>query len=102
MVIATILRYNPESGEAYYQRYELQNQGKGTIQEIIRSIYTELDQTLAFRDYNCFQGVCACCMVKLNGKNIKSCSTFVNDGDEITIGPINQGKIIKDLVTTFQ
>ena len=44
---------------------------------------------------------CTTCILKLNGKSVKSCSTPVEPNSEIQIDPVTSGEVIRDLVVDF-
>lgn len=72
-----------------------------TVLAILRYIFRSLDPSLAFRDYDCYQGVCMSCLMVINGKQLRACSTLVEPGQEVTIEPISGHPLIKDLVVSF-
>ena len=60
-------------------------------------IYQNQDGTLAYYDHaGCSLGICGRCAGKVNGKPGLVCQTPV-EGD-ITVEPLNQEKVLKDLV----
>lgn len=71
-----------------------------TVQGVLRYIYKNIDSTLAFRDYNCFLGVCSACVVRVNGKTVRACKTSLVKDANILIEP-PKGKVIRDLVSDF-
>jgi len=100
---AKILRFDPDKDEKpYYQSYEVPIDHQITVHELLNIIHRNHDGTLAFRDFKCFKGMCTTCMLKLNGKSIKSCSTRVEPDSEIQIEPVTGGDVIRDLVVDFK
>ncbi len=97
---AVILRCDPVSGAAgSWQSYEIPADEPQTILNILRHIQKECDSSLAYRDYQCYQGTCASCVVEADGVNARGCCTVVRPGDTVRIGPMKGKKVIKDLVT---
>lgn len=72
-----------------------------TVLMVLRHIFKNLDPTLAFRDYECYQGVCMSCQMIVNGKIVRACSTMVEPGEEFTVEPLSGHPLIKDLVVSF-
>ena len=48
-----------------------------------------------------YKGICANCMVTVNGKSVRGCATRVDPGESITIGPLLKHPVVKDLVVDF-
>ena len=102
MVKATVFRYNPDIDKyPTYRTYEVPWKEKGLAIQILKTIYVDLDRTLAFRYYACGHKVCNGCMMTINGKPAHACFTMVNPGDEITLEPMKGYPIIRDLVVDF-
>ncbi len=100
---AKILRYDPDKEEkSYYQDYEVEVDRPVTIHELLTMIRKDFDGTLAFRTYKCYKGMCQTCVVKLDGKTVKSCSTQILPDSEITLEPPAGGEVIRDLVVDFK
>lgn len=62
---------------------------------VLQRIYEELDPTLAF-SCSCRLGLCAACLVRVNGKVTRACTTLV-EGD-MSIEPYSDAARIRDLV----
>ena len=61
-------------------------------------IRANADPTLAFR-YSCINAnACKECVVKVNGKTDYACTARLDDGG-VTIGPLTNKALIRDLVT---
>jgi succinate dehydrogenase/fumarate reductase iron-sulfur protein len=100
---ARILRFNPDMDEKpYFQSYEIPVDEQITVHELLNIIHRDHDGSVAFRDFKCFKGMCTTCIVKVNGKSVKSCSTPVEPNSEIQIEPVTSGEIIRDLVVDFK
>lgn len=45
---------------------------------------------------------CLGCVVNINGKSARACSTVILPGQEITIEPVSKSAVIRDLVVNFK
>lgn len=93
-----ILRSAPSSGEdSYWRIYVLPLQTDETVSvlSLLRSIFENLDHSLAFTG-PCEKGLCGMCTVVVNGETRLACNTFVNR--DITIEPVKGKKILRDLI----
>lgn len=100
---AKIFRFDPDKDqEPYFQDYEIPVERAVTVYELLNIIHRDHDGTLAFRTFKCYKGMCSTCIVKLNGKNVRSCATPVEQNSEIKIEPVQTGEIIRDLVVDFK
>ena len=94
---------DPDKDEkSYFQDYIVETDRSVTIHELLTMIRRDLDGTLAFRTYKCYKGMCQTCVVKLDGKVVKSCATQVMPDTEITLEPAGGGEVIRDLVVDFK
>jgi succinate dehydrogenase / fumarate reductase iron-sulfur subunit len=101
-IIAKIFRYNPKKDiDPYFDEFTLPYDNGVTVLGILRYIYENIDSSLAFRNYHCGALICGCCMVTVNGKQVKSCKTVVEPGTTITIEPFKRKKVIRDLTIVF-
>lgn len=97
-----ILRFDPDKdSNPYYQNYSVEVDRSVTVQELLTIIRRNIDGSLAFRTYKCYKGMCQTCIVKLNGKTVKSCASQVEPDSEIVVEPPAGGEIIRDLVVDF-
>ena len=100
---AKIYRFDPDKDkESYYQDFEVPIDRSVTIHELLSIIRRDLDSTLAFRTYKCYKGMCQTCLVKLNGKAVKSCATQIEPNAEIKLDPVAGGSVVRDLVVDFK
>lgn len=103
VIKAKIFRFNPDvDKESYYQDYEVVVEDKVTVSELLEMIHRDHDGTLAFRPYKCYKGYCSTCVMKLNGKTVRSCATPVDVGSEIQLDPAGSGEVVRDLVVDFK
>jgi len=102
MIKAKIYRYDPDKDKKpYYKDYKVDVDRNVTVYELLTQIHRDYDGTLAYRTFKCYKGMCTTCIVKLNGKVVKSCATMVEPNTEIIIEPAGGGKVIRDLVVDF-
>lgn len=97
-----IFRYDPEKDkEPYYQSYKVEIRRPGMLMlEGLNQIRWEQDTTLAFRR-SCREGVCGSDGINVNGVNMLSCMTKIEDlgSDHLVIQPLPGMPVIRDLVT---
>jgi succinate dehydrogenase/fumarate reductase-like Fe-S protein len=99
---ARVYRCNPNDGQpARYDTYQIELRHPMTVQMVLRHIFRNLDPTLSFRDFECYQGVCTSCMIMVNGKRARACSVMVEPGEDVTLEPLSRHPLIKDLVVSF-
>ncbi|AFZ03749.1 succinate dehydrogenase/fumarate reductase iron-sulfur subunit [Calothrix sp. PCC 6303] len=111
-VIFKILR-QAEKSCASVQNYRLDVEAGNTILDCLNQIKWEQDGTLAFRK-NCRNTICGSCAIRINGRSALACKENVgseiifagqngknakeNTIPEITIAPLGNMPVIKDLV----
>jgi succinate dehydrogenase / fumarate reductase iron-sulfur subunit len=97
-----VFRYNPDTDVApYYQTYNVQMQENLTVLFILKKIYAEQDVTLAFRENLCFKGGCMQCLMTINEKVKKACSSLVKPGETVLVEPVYKYAVVRDLVVDF-
>ena len=72
--------------------------------DVVTYIQRRLDPTLAYR-YACRVGMCGSCAMTVNGVARWTCRTHVDrvsNGDQLTIGPLRNLPVIRDLVTDMR
>jgi fumarate reductase iron-sulfur subunit len=75
-----------------------------TVLDVVTHIQRHLDPTLAYR-YACRVGMCGSCAMTVNGAPRWTCRTHVDkvvQKDELTIGPLRNLPVIRDLVTDMR
>ena len=97
-----VRRFDPsQGGEAYYQRYVIEMPESATILDSLLAVRERVDGSLAFR-CACRSAICGSCAMRVNGASRLACKTKVIDvapnGGEITIEPLANLPVIKDLV----
>jgi succinate dehydrogenase/fumarate reductase-like Fe-S protein len=102
VITARVYRCNPlDRRPARYDTYKIESSGPMTVLMILRRIFQHCDPTLSFRDFECYQGVCLSCTMVIKGKVDRACSSIVTPGEEVTIEPLPDHRLIKDLVVYF-
>jgi succinate dehydrogenase/fumarate reductase-like Fe-S protein len=79
--------------------YEVDYSPDMTVLNILEEIYRQHDPSVAYR-FSCRTGLCATCMMMINGKPGLSCMKLAepaNDGT-LSLAPLPKGNTIKDLV----
>jgi fumarate reductase iron-sulfur subunit len=87
-----------------YEVYRVPLQENQTVLDIVTWVQRNLDPSLAYR-FACRVGMCGSCAMTVNGHPRWTCRTHVsrvaNDG-RLTIGPLENLPVIKDLATDMQ
>jgi succinate dehydrogenase / fumarate reductase iron-sulfur subunit len=94
-----IRRSGPLGEGAYWQTYTVPlPQGRATVLDVLFTILTEQDPTLAFR-CACRVGMCGTCGVRVNGREGLACSTYLQGlGFTLTLEPLAHFPVVRDLV----
>jgi len=97
-----IFRYDPDKDkEAYFQSYQVELRRPGYLMlDALNQIKWEQDPTLTYRR-SCREGVCGSDGLNVNGVNMLSCMTKVDDlnSDHIIVQPLPGMNVMRDLVT---
>ncbi len=70
------------AGGMEYKLFDVEVEGEVTVLDVLKMLYCEKDERIAFHSF-CGQGLCAGCMVELNGRRVLSCVTLASDRMEI-------------------
>ena len=76
--------------------YELPIEPGQSVLNAIQYIADYIDPTLTFT-CSCRIGLCSGCLVRINGKVAKSCTTLVEDG--MVIEPYKENLVFRDIVS---
>jgi fumarate reductase iron-sulfur subunit len=90
-------------GESF-QEYEVPRQPSQTVLDVVTYIQRVLDPTLAYR-YACRVGMCGSCAMTVNDVPRWTCRTHVDkvvEADRLTIGPLRNLPVIRDLVVDMR
>ena len=83
---------------AAWQSWEVPFERGQTVLDGLRWIRAHRDPSLAIR-FSCINAnACKECMIQVDGKTVYACTTRLSEG-EMTLGPLPNKKLIKDLVT---
>lgn len=83
-----------------YQHFQVPAQDNQTVLDVVSWIQHYADPTLTYR-YACRVGMCGSCAMMVNGEPRWTCRTHVKkvlDGNKLTVGPLRNLPVIKDLV----
>lgn len=93
-----VFRFNPfVDRKPRYEVYRVPFIEGSTVSNLLQYINEEYDGGLAHY-LSCRRGICTECMVRVNGRAVLACTELVH-GD-VTIEPVKQDRVIKDLVTS--
>ncbi|MDH5763605.1 MAG: succinate dehydrogenase iron-sulfur subunit [Nitrospinota bacterium] len=102
-----IKRFNPEKqADPYYEEFDFEIPEGATLLDCLNHIKWNMDGALTYR-MSCRSAICGSCAVKGNGHALLACQKqaahLLKDGsDTITIEPLGNMPVIKDLVTDFK
>lgn len=99
-MIVTVSRYDPDSSKKWEQKYDVDVSGRSmTVMDVLQAISDRQDPTLTYyRHSMCNHGICARCMMAVNGKVCLACTERVETYDELHIAPVPNKAVIRDLV----
>jgi len=90
-----------DGSKSFWQSFDVPVKKGMTVLEGLYYIKERYDSSLAFRA-SCRMGICGSCAMKINGKPRLACETQILFlGNRITVEPLDNFKVIKDLVTDF-
>ena len=91
--------------EGSFQRFEVPRHASQTVLDVVTHIQRALDPTLAYR-FACRVGMCGSCAMTVNGVARWTCRTHIDKAikneNEITIEPLRNLPVIRDLVTDMR
>ncbi len=91
-----------DGAKTYWQSFEVPVKRGMTVLEALYYIKENLDSSLAFRA-SCRMGICGSCAMKINDRPRLACETQVLTlGNSVKVEPLDNFKVIKDLVTEFE
>jgi succinate dehydrogenase / fumarate reductase iron-sulfur subunit len=92
-----VLRSDPHvGGEPFWQEYELAFTAGESVTGVLRQINEEQDGSLAYR-VSCHRGICASCIMRIDGKQRLGCVTEVTGDLELrpAIGTVIKGLVVE-------
>ena len=97
-LVVKVFRYDPNLDKSgCYQAYTVPYFDNMDVIDALRHIQNQLDPSLTFR-YSCEEGKCGLCGVLVNGKPALACKHVLAPGGTVTIDPLSNFPVIKDLV----
>jgi len=88
-----------------FQEFDVPRHASQTVLDVVTYIQRSLDPTLAYR-FACRVGMCGSCAMTVNGVARWTCRTHIDKAiknkNEITIGPLRNLPVIRDLVTDMR
>jgi fumarate reductase iron-sulfur subunit len=91
--------------EGAFQAFDVPRHPSQTVLDVVTHIQRALDPTLAYR-FACRVGMCGSCAMTVNGKARWTCRTHIDlvqeESKELTIAPLRNLPVIRDLVTDMR
>ena len=101
-IVFNVYRFDPNlDREERYDRYEVTvpDGEKWTVMQGLDEIYENLDPTIGyFRHSACHHGKCYRCTLRLNGKVILACQTYLSEPGKYRLDPVSKKLLVRDLV----
>jgi succinate dehydrogenase/fumarate reductase-like Fe-S protein len=91
-----IIRRNAPSDPAQAQVFMVPYAPEKTVLQVLLEIHARHDRSLAFRRIRCNRGVCGACLVAVDGRVERACSTPM--AERMTLEPVRGFPLVKDLV----
>ena len=102
-----VRRYDPEDADqsSRFQEYELDVPEHFTVLDALIKVREEIDPSLALR-CSCRAAICGSCAMTVNDKARLACKTKLSElspnGEQVTVAPMNNQRVVKDLVVDLQ
>lgn len=77
------------------ETFDVPEMAGASISNVLQAINRTLDPSVAYY-LSCRRGLCACCVVRVDGKIEKACVVLARDG--MTIEPVRRDLLVKDTV----
>jgi len=103
IITLRILKFNPKTDDKKkFTEYQVPYEKWTTVLDTILDVKKHLDHSIAVR-YSCRQASCGSCGMIINGRPRLACFTKISELDSsvITVEPMNNFPIIRDLVVGF-
>jgi succinate dehydrogenase/fumarate reductase-like Fe-S protein len=91
----TFVRGGVDGAEVRRNDYEIPDTGLSSISSALQYVARNYDGSIGYY-LSCRRGMCACCVVRANGKIETACVTAVTDG--MLIEPVKATLLVKDTV----
>ena len=93
-VRVTIQRSDPASRS----RFEVERFAPMAVLDLLLAIQREQDSTIGFR-YSCRVGMCGTCTLRLDGRPVLACQTFLPpERDAVRLDPLGGLPVVRDLI----
>ena len=98
-----VQRFDPESKDPKptFQEYEVEVPEHYTVLDALIKVREEVDPSLALR-CSCRAAICGSCAMTVNDRPRLACKTKMSEvapkGEHVTVAPMNNQKVVKDLV----
>jgi fumarate reductase iron-sulfur subunit len=92
------------TAEGSYRRYQVPWRENQTVLDVVTWVQHNVDATLSYR-FACRVGMCGSCAMTVNGRPRWTCRTHVSKvatNGRLTIGPLENLPVIKDLATDMR
>lgn len=100
MLAVKVKRYIPEKSDFLVQTFQVPYEKDMSLLMVLEHLYEE--KGVHFR-HSCDVGLCAICIMKVNGKNRLACKEIIQGTDEImVVEPVETFQPIRDLVVTLE
>jgi succinate dehydrogenase/fumarate reductase-like Fe-S protein len=76
------IRTTAKNGKTTYRDFSIPMLGEMNVLNAVQYVHTYIDPTVSYRS-SCRRGVCAACLMLINGRPRLACETLVEDGMEI-------------------
>ena len=102
-----VQRYDPEGQEphSHVQEYQLETEEHVTVLDALIKVREDVDPSLALR-CSCRAAICGSCAMRINDRPGLACKTqlaaIAPQGEPVTVGPMGNLPVIKDLVVDQQ
>ena len=100
MLTVNVKRFDPESRSFVQESHQVPFEEGMTVLNALEFLFEE--KGVHFR-HSCDVGICAICMVRVNGKNRLACKEMIKSPkEELTIEPFEKFSPIRDLVVSLK
>ena len=97
-----IQRYDPENQRHWWGTYTVPAGPSDRVLDLLNQVKWQQDGTLTYRR-SCAHGVCGSDAMRIDGRNRLACKELaIHYGDTITIQPLLNLRVIKDLVVDME
>ena len=89
------------ASDGAFETFEVPSRKSQTVLDVVTFVQRQLDPTLTYR-FACRVGMCGSCAMTINGTPRWTCRTHVDkvaDGGQLTIEPLRNLEVIRDLAT---